>query len=316
MRPGWPPIQVLATGYCGQVPPLDLASLPRRLNLGCGFDRRDGYVNVDFQDFHEPDLVADVRHLDELPDDHFQEVLAVDVLEHLERGDTMPTLREWCRVLAPGGVLRLQMPDVTALGRIFRERDSVEAHELFLHHLYGTQAYTGDYHQAGFTDVSLVAQLTEAGFDAIVLDTKDGWLLCAEARKVPAGTAPVTPLAVGFTRGLYPWEEGAGGVPFRWCQASPELLVTNTGEEPLPVELRLTVANNFDRRTIPIELRLDDHHEQLKVGREPFTWSRQVTLAPGPHRVRLHSRGAAVDAPGDARELYFRLLGFDVAVAR
>ena len=30
----------------------DPAAWPRKLNLGCGFDRRQGYVNVDLHDFH------------------------------------------------------------------------------------------------------------------------------------------------------------------------------------------------------------------------------------------------------------------------
>jgi hypothetical protein len=35
--------------------------LPRKLNLGCGWDKRDGYLNVDLHGSHDPDLVADVR---------------------------------------------------------------------------------------------------------------------------------------------------------------------------------------------------------------------------------------------------------------
>jgi len=35
--------------------PLDF---PDRINIGCGFDHRDGYLNVDFQDFHDGDVVV------------------------------------------------------------------------------------------------------------------------------------------------------------------------------------------------------------------------------------------------------------------
>ena len=49
--------------------------LPTKLNLGCGFDKRPGYLNVDFQAFHSPDLVADIRNLDTLPSDTFEEIL-------------------------------------------------------------------------------------------------------------------------------------------------------------------------------------------------------------------------------------------------
>ena len=38
-----------------------------RVNLGCGYDKRPGYLNVDLHGFHDPDLVGDVRSLPELP---------------------------------------------------------------------------------------------------------------------------------------------------------------------------------------------------------------------------------------------------------
>jgi len=55
----------------------------RKLNLGCGFDLREGYVNVDFQDFHKPDVVADVRDHGHAPVWLVEEIIARDVLEHL-----------------------------------------------------------------------------------------------------------------------------------------------------------------------------------------------------------------------------------------
>ncbi len=58
-------------------------SAPDRLNLGCGWDLREGYLNVDVHDFHKPDLVADVTKLDMLPSGRYREIIAQDVLEHL-----------------------------------------------------------------------------------------------------------------------------------------------------------------------------------------------------------------------------------------
>ena len=39
-------------------PEFDPAKFPRRLNLGCGFDVRPGYLNVDLHAWHKPDLLA------------------------------------------------------------------------------------------------------------------------------------------------------------------------------------------------------------------------------------------------------------------
>src|SRR4051794_39295293 len=56
--------------------PFDPLAHPRRLNLGAGFDKRPGYLNVDLNDFHAPDLVGDVRSLPELPTGLYEEIIA------------------------------------------------------------------------------------------------------------------------------------------------------------------------------------------------------------------------------------------------
>src|SRR5436305_10596227 len=90
---------------------MDLPSpLPRRLNLGCGWDHRDGYLNVDCYERHEPDLIADISNLPMLPSGYFEEVLAKDVLEHFERTRTDTILAEWARLLSPDGHLVLELP--------------------------------------------------------------------------------------------------------------------------------------------------------------------------------------------------------------
>jgi len=33
---------------------------PRKVNLGCGFDRKQGFLNIDINTSHDPDLVCDV----------------------------------------------------------------------------------------------------------------------------------------------------------------------------------------------------------------------------------------------------------------
>lgn len=81
----------------------------RRLNLGCGEFRKDGYVNVDCFAVSEPD----VRHdLDRLPypfaDDSFDLIEADHLLEHLE--DPFKVMRELHRIAADGCRIKLRVP--------------------------------------------------------------------------------------------------------------------------------------------------------------------------------------------------------------
>src|SRR6516225_5520478 len=98
----------------------------KKLNLGCGWDLREGYINVDFQPFHNPDLVADVRDLSSLPSGWFEEIVAQDVLEHLPRLDTLRTLAEWNRLLCLGGFLHLRMPNIIGLAELLVDPDRAD----------------------------------------------------------------------------------------------------------------------------------------------------------------------------------------------
>ena len=156
----------------------DYTKYPLRLNLGCGFDIRPSYLNVDFQEFHNPDLVADIRKLDVLPSEVYEEILAQDCLEHFSRCDAEPTLVEWSRLLKCGGILKLRVPNVIGLLELFNweSKQSVEDQKTLVQCLYGTQAYNGDWHLNGFTKVLLEHYLDQAGFCNIEFDSLDHWL--------------------------------------------------------------------------------------------------------------------------------------------
>ena len=74
---------------------------PKRLNLGCGYDIRPEYLNVDLHARHGPDLLADVTNLGMLPSEWFSKIIALDVLEHVEGHNVQVALSEWSRLLAP-----------------------------------------------------------------------------------------------------------------------------------------------------------------------------------------------------------------------
>lgn len=80
-----------------------------RLNLGCGPQRIEGWVNVDSSPDEEPDVVADVCALP-FEDESVDEIYASHILEHIPHD--VPVLEEWHRVLAPGGTICVIVPDL------------------------------------------------------------------------------------------------------------------------------------------------------------------------------------------------------------
>ncbi|MEJ8811730.1 DUF4214 domain-containing protein [Variovorax ureilyticus] len=158
---------------------------PTRLNLGCGYDVRPGYLNVDLHERHDPDLVADVTSLGMLPSGEFTEIVAQDVLEHVERHKVDVALTEWARLLAPDGVIQVRVPSLELMFRMLAQPQNRPAEEAakVIHLMYGTQAYTGDYHLAGFTASVLEKHLNDVGLQICRADVAHGWCFDVHARK-------------------------------------------------------------------------------------------------------------------------------------
>jgi SAM-dependent methyltransferase len=80
-----------------------------RLNLGCGRRHLPDAVNLDITSKTGPDVVHDLNCLPwPFPDDHFREVLAYDVIEHLD--DFIGAMEEIHRVCRAGAVVRITVP--------------------------------------------------------------------------------------------------------------------------------------------------------------------------------------------------------------
>lgn len=79
------------------------------LNLGSGPKRVPGAVNVDIRPWTRPDVLHDLDQRPwPFPSDTFAEVLANDVIEHLQ--DPVATFAELHRVCRPGAVVRVTVP--------------------------------------------------------------------------------------------------------------------------------------------------------------------------------------------------------------
>jgi len=92
-----------------------------RLNLGSGYQQIAGFVGVDFDESLDPDVVSTVQDLSWCPTDSCDMVFASHVLEHLTLQDSRVALKEWLRVLKPGGFLDVAVPDVNQIYTMWRK---------------------------------------------------------------------------------------------------------------------------------------------------------------------------------------------------
>ena len=85
------------------------------LNVGCGTDYREGFVNIDAsEDLPRVDLVLDLAGGDLVK--HFEaetvdSILANDVVEHLFHWEAIQILKDFFRILVPGGDCQIRVPD-------------------------------------------------------------------------------------------------------------------------------------------------------------------------------------------------------------
>jgi len=87
----------------------------RRLNWGCGPVPAAGWLNSDVVDGPGVELPCDIRAGLPLDDASIDYVSSQHALQDLTVDEIPPVLRELRRVLVPGGVLRMCLPDLDLL---------------------------------------------------------------------------------------------------------------------------------------------------------------------------------------------------------
>jgi SAM-dependent methyltransferase len=148
-----------------------------KLNLGCGDKILPGYINVDVAPSRggkKPDVTCDLHHLATFDDGTADEVLAVHVVEHFWRWEVVQVLREWARVLRPGGRMILECPNLRSACEQFLadpERSCGPGPEgqRTMWVFYGDPGWQDPLmvHRWGYTPQSLAAIMRQAGLDDI-----------------------------------------------------------------------------------------------------------------------------------------------------
>jgi len=91
-----------------------------KLHLGCWKRYIPGFVHIDLVDLPHIDYQHSVDRLPMFQDDSVELIYASHVLEYFDREQAIAVLAEWRRVLKPGGILRLAVPDFPALLKVYQ----------------------------------------------------------------------------------------------------------------------------------------------------------------------------------------------------
>lgn len=135
--------------------------IPLKLHLGCGERHLEGYTNIDLRKTTATDLVCNIRKLP-YPDNSVELIETYHVIEHLPRHDLPKALKEWFRLILPGGSLIIECPDFDKAAKEY-----IEGNEKRIDNIFGLQRFPGDTHMFGYNFKRLKKLLEETGYKDI-----------------------------------------------------------------------------------------------------------------------------------------------------
>jgi SAM-dependent methyltransferase len=176
----------------------------KRLNWGCGGWTPAGWINSDIKQGRGIDISADIRQGLPLEDASIDYIVSIHALPEMPYEYLVPALQELRRVLKPGGVLRVALPDllkgVHAYERGDRDYFLVPDEDVkslgaklivqLIWYGYSRTLFTAEFieemlYKAGFQRIDHCAyQQTQSQFPEIIeLDNRENESLFVEATK-------------------------------------------------------------------------------------------------------------------------------------
>jgi SAM-dependent methyltransferase len=143
----------------------------RTLDVGCGINKQAGSIGIDRNPSSRADALVDLNRLPyPFADGAFDRISAIHVIEHLD--DVIAVMQEFHRLLAPGGIVRIETPHYTDFSSFC---DPTHKHHLnsFSFRYFGEDhGGFGYYSKARFREVSvrvrLLALWRYLGFEFLV----------------------------------------------------------------------------------------------------------------------------------------------------
>jgi predicted SAM-dependent methyltransferase len=132
---------------------------------------------------YDVDIVSDARNIP-LPDNHADIIYSSECLEHFPWGEYKGALKEWCRILKPGGMIRVEVPDFLNACKKLLALNSLEGDRAMQQIFFAGQTNQYDFHYVGLTSRMLIDDFENLGLEIIdVVEADEFGLLKVDAAK-------------------------------------------------------------------------------------------------------------------------------------
>jgi len=123
------------------------------------------FLNVDIVQLPQVDLVFDIRKKFPIDDGVIAEVFSAATLEHFRKPDNIHILKEFHRILMPGGILRVCTPDIEAIAKGLLAGDNLDkVNQHFFGKYKSDQTEDYDLHRWMYPVKEMIRVLREIGF--------------------------------------------------------------------------------------------------------------------------------------------------------
>ena len=180
----------------------------KMLNVGCGTDYKKGWVNVDNNsdnNIDKLDINWDLRNSLPIDDNSVDFIFNEHFVEHLSPDEARVALADLMRVLKPGGVMRVAMPDLESVVNdylnvpldkdpVIKEfnMDFIQTKAEWMNMsfrwwghqwLYDWDELVRRFHEIGYDDVKRCKLRQSKHSELQGLEVRDGSILIAEIKK-------------------------------------------------------------------------------------------------------------------------------------
>ncbi len=138
-----------------------------KLHIGCGMRVIPGFKHVDIIDAPHIDYRCSVDNLCDFADGSVSLIYASHVLEHFGRHEVEAVLKGWYRVLMPGGIVRIAVPDFAAVVELYEQEGLKDGMSGLVGLICGGQRNQYDFHKVIFDEAFLSFLLRKIGFKEI-----------------------------------------------------------------------------------------------------------------------------------------------------
>ena len=111
-----------ARAQAGQIAAYTAAHAVRKLHVGCGHNLLAGWLNADIAPAQPSVLYLDATAPFPIASASFDYIYSEHVIQHFPFRAGLVMLSECCRILKPGGVLRISTPNLLRLASLLTER--------------------------------------------------------------------------------------------------------------------------------------------------------------------------------------------------